>query len=110
MAHPMSGLYFCNPKTGEPNDARHVLNVFDKAVDAAKIVKRLPVTPYDLRGSFATHRAMVVRSFRQLQTEMGHSSPKSIEHYLASASHHRPQESIFHGIPESDLAPLGGPE
>jgi len=58
------------------------------------------VTPYDLRGTFATHRAMVVNSFRQLQTEMGHLSPKSIEHYLASASHYNREDSIFAGSSE----------
>jgi hypothetical protein len=41
---------------------------------------------------------------------MGHSSPKSIEHYLASASHHRPQESIFHGILESEVTQISAPE
>ena len=106
VAHPATGRYFCNPMTGAPYAARYVLNVFGKASVAAGISKRLPVTPYDLRGTFATHRAMVVRSFRQLQTEMGHSSPKSIEHYLASASHHRPQESIFYGIPEAESQTL----
>lgn len=28
------------------------------------------VTPYDLKGTLAMHHAMVVSSFRQLQTEM----------------------------------------
>ena len=74
-----------------------------KAIAAAGIEKRLPPSPYDLRGTFCMHRAMVVKSFRQIQTEMGHASPKSIEHYLAVAGHHRMAESIFNGIPDGDL-------
>jgi len=97
--HTGSGLYFCNPDTGLPYTSRYILKVFDAAMERAGVTKRLPVTPYDLRGTFATHRAMMVRSFRQIQTEMGHLSPQSIQHYLASGSHHKPEDSIFYGIP-----------
>ena len=97
--HPGSGLFFCNPETGKPYTSRYTLKVFGTVMQATGIKKRLPVTPYDLRGTFCTHRAMIVKSFRQLQTEMGHLSPQSIEHYLAAASHHQPEESIFFGIP-----------
>jgi len=64
---------------------------FGKAVVAAKLGRR--VVPYDLRGIFCTHRAMVVKSFRQLQSEMGHLDPKSLENYLAEASKCDPRES-----------------
>lgn len=100
--HPVTGLYFCRATTGKPYISRYVLKVFDKAVTAAGITKRLPLVPYDLRGTYATHRAMVVRNFRQLQTEMGHSSPQSIEHYLDSATHYRPTDSIFYGVPAQE--------
>jgi len=75
-----------------------ILRIFDEVVAAAGITKRLPLTPYDLRGTFCTHRAITTKSFRQLQTEMGYLSPQSIEHYLAAASHYKPDDSIFHGI------------
>ena len=42
----------------------------------------------------------MVKGFRQLQTEMGHLSPESIEHYLAVAGHYKPEESIFYGTGE----------
>jgi integrase len=104
VPHPVSGLYFCNPKDGNPYVARYVLKVFDRAISATGITKRLPVVPYDLRGTFAMHRAMVIKSFRQLQTEMGHSSPKSIEHYLDAANHTMPKDSIFYDVREADFA------
>lgn len=104
IPHPVSGLYFYSKETGEPYSPRYVLKVFARAIKDAGIAKRMPVVPYDLRGTYATHRAMVVKSFRQLQTEMGHSSPKSIEHYLDSATHHLPSESIFYGIAMTDAA------
>ncbi len=80
--HPVTGLYFCQP-TGR---------LFAKIRGAAGVPH---VKPYDLRGTFAMHRAMVVRNFRQLQTEMGHSSPMSIQSYLDEASRFRPEDSIF---------------
>lgn len=96
--HPVSGLYFCNQETGVPYSSRYVLKLFNKAITEAGITKRKPVVPYDLRGTYATHRAMVVRNFRQLQSEMGHASPTSIQHYLDSATHYLPTDSIFYGI------------
>jgi integrase len=99
VPHPTTGLLFGNQATGQPYVARYVQNVFHRAVKAAGIIKRVPLIPYDLRGTFAAHRAMVVQSFRQLQSEMGHLDPKSIQHYLDEAAHHDPKgESIFFGI------------
>jgi integrase len=54
---------------------------------------------HDLRGSYAIHRAMVVKSFRQLQSELGHSDAKSIQSYLDRAEHFDPKESIFYTAP-----------
>ena len=56
---------------------------------------------HDLRGTFATHRAMVVKSFRQLQAEMGHLDLKSILNYLDEASVCDPKASIFFGVDAS---------
>ena len=51
---------------------------------------------HDLRHTFCMHRAMVVKSFRQLQTEMGHSSAASIQKYLDEAQRFDITESIFY--------------
>ncbi|MEE8425102.1 MAG: tyrosine-type recombinase/integrase, partial [Elusimicrobiota bacterium] len=96
--HPKSGLYFANPETGKPYCPRYLQKVFQKAVIAAGIEKRLPLRSYDLRGTFAMHRAMIVRDFRQLQTEMGHRDAGSLQNYLAEAGQYDPRESIFYGV------------
>ena len=93
--HPVSGLYFCRP-SGEAYKVDSIDGVFAKIRDAAGLPN---VKPYDLRGTFAMHRAMVVKNFRQLQTEMGHSSPMSIQSYLDEASRFKPDESIFFEAP-----------
>jgi integrase len=96
--HPVSGLFFCNPKTGNPYAGVYLARVFRKALLKSGVNK--PAVSYDLRGTFATHRAMVVKHFRQLQTELGHSSPDSIQHYLDRAQRFDEKESIFYGIEE----------
>ncbi len=96
--NPASGLYFCNPKTGNPYAGDYLARAFKNALRKSGISK--PAVSYDLRGTFATHRAMVVRHFRQLQTELGHSSPASIQHYLDQAQRFDKKESIFYGIEE----------
>ena len=99
VAHPETGLFFCNPATGRRYVARYLQLTFKKAVAEAGIERR--VVPYDLRGTFAMHRAMVVNSFRQLQAEMGHGDPKSIQNYLDEAATCDPKESIFYGVDAS---------
>ena len=91
-AHPKTGLYFCQP-SGEPYKLDMVEHSFQRVRGLAKLNH---ITSYDLRGTFAMHRAMVVKSFRQLQSEMGHSNPNSIQSYLDSASRFSPEESIFY--------------
>ena len=97
--HPETGLFFCNPVTGRRYVARYLQLAFTKAVAAAAIGRR--IVPYDLRGTFAMHRAMVMKMFRQLQSEMGHLDPKSLENYLAEASKCDPRDSIFYGVDTS---------
>lgn len=94
--HPVTGLYFCNPTTGKNYSPNHYQSTFRDAVAAAKFNRR--IVSHDLRGTFCMHRAMVVKGFRQLQTEMGHLDPTSIQSYMSEASHHDPKESIFYGI------------
>jgi integrase len=54
---------------------------------------------HDLRGTFAVHRALVVKSFRQLQAELGHRDSKSVESYLDRAEQFDPKQSIFYAPP-----------
>jgi integrase len=96
--HATSKLYFARPETGEPYCERHLLRVFQTAVKVAGIVKRKIPCPYDLRGTFAMHRAMRVKNFRQLQAELGHTSPQSIQNYLDEAKHFKAKDSIFVGV------------
>ncbi|MBI3550891.1 MAG: tyrosine-type recombinase/integrase [Elusimicrobia bacterium] len=89
--HPVTGMYFFN-RMGKPYAIDSIDRAFVKVRRRAKLDH---VTPYDLRGTFAMHRAMVVKNFRQLQTEMGHSNPMSIQSYLDEASRYRIEDSIF---------------
>lgn len=93
--HSVSGRYFCKPD-GQPFGVAWIDRIFSRIRAAADLPN---VKPYDLRGTFAMHRAMVVNNFRQLQTEMGHSSPMSIQSYLDEASRFKPDESIFFEAP-----------
>lgn len=99
VPHPETGLFFCNPETGRRYVARYLQLAFKTAAEQAKLGRR--VVPYDLRGTFAMHRAMVVQSFRQLQSEMGHLDPKSIQNYLDEASSCDSKASIFRGVDTS---------
>jgi integrase len=90
--HPETGYFFFK-RAGRPYSLSQVEHLFSKAREAAGLGHTIP---YDLRGTFAMHRAMVVKNFRQLQTEMGHGNPQSIQSYLDEASRYRVEESIFH--------------
>ncbi len=96
--HPVTGLLFARPETGAPYCDRYLLTAFQAAVREAGIVKRKLPRPYDLRGTFATHRAMMGISFRQLQIELGHASPISIRNYLDAAADCTEKDSIFFGV------------
>jgi integrase len=89
--NPATGMYFYN-RMGKT----YAIDSIDRAfVKVRRLAKLDHVNPYDLRGTFAMHRAMVVKNFRQLQTEMGHSNPMSIQSYLDEASRYRIDDSIF---------------
>jgi integrase len=90
--HPETGYFFFK-RAGRPYSLSQVEHLFAKA---RKLSGLEHVISYDLRGTFAMHRAMVVKNFRQLQTEMGHGNPQSIQSYLDEASRFRVEESIFH--------------
>lgn len=89
--HSVTGAYF-HDRQGKPLK----LQVIDRAFHRVRKLASLDhVNPYDLRGTFAMHRAMVVKNFRQLQTEMGRSNPMSIQSYLDEAGRYRREDSIF---------------
>lgn len=91
--HPVTGLYF-HARTGDA----YAIDTIDRAFSRARHLAKLDhVTPYDLRGTFAMHRAMVVKNFRQLQAEMGHSNPMSLQSYLDEAGRYSKEDSIFSG-------------
>jgi site-specific recombinase XerC len=94
--HPVTGYFFFSSRNGRPYSLSQVEHRFDVARRRAGLEH---VISYDLRGTFAMHRAMVVRNFRQLQTEMGHGNPLSIQSYLDEASRYRVEDSIFHTPP-----------
>lgn len=48
---------------------------------------------------FAMHRAIVIRDFRQLQMELGHEDPLSVQSYLDNTSRMMPEDSIFYTAP-----------
>lgn len=56
VAHPETGLFFVNRASGKPYAPRYVQEVFHGAVNAAGIVKRVSLVPYDLRGSLPASR------------------------------------------------------
>ena len=60
---------------------------------------------HDLRGTFAVHRGVVVKTMRQLEVEMGHNDWKSLQSYLDRADQLAPEESIFYASPLPDTAP-----
>ncbi len=90
--HPETGYFFHN-KHGGPLSDSYVEHCFAKVRIKAGLADR---KLHDLRHTFCMHRAMVVKNFRQLQTEMGHSSPASIQKYLAEAQRYDITESIFY--------------
>lgn len=65
-------------------------------IDARAKAKLDHIHAHDLRGTYCVHRALVVKSFRQLQCEMGHRDAKSIQSYLDRAEQFDPAESIFY--------------
>lgn len=44
------------------------------------------------------HRAIMIKDFRQLQMELGHEDPLSVQSYLDNTSRMNPEDSIFCGV------------
>jgi integrase len=109
IPHPQSGFYFHaneRGKTGEPLSYSHFQRLFNKA----RIAAGLPcIRPHDLRGTFCVNRAMVVKDFRQLQIEMGHSNARSIDAYLARAKRFDPKDSYFYDPETASTATASPP-
>ncbi len=103
--HPETGFYFYalgHAGTGGALSYNYFQTLFSRARKAAGLAgdgstERLH--PHDLRGTFAMHRAMVINSFRQLQAELGHGNPRSMQAYLDRARQFDPKESIFYVEP-----------
>ena len=89
--HPETG-YFFTKKNGQPRDSGHMDHVFGDICERAKLAQ---FHFHDLRHTFAMHRAMTQITFRQLQIELGHSSPQSVQAYLDEAARFEPEQSLF---------------
>lgn len=94
---PISGFLFPSTKLAGRRMSDSMVGKYFKAACIAAGLDDFHA--HDLRGSFTMHRAMVVKSFRQLQAELGHGSPHAIESYLARAEHFDPTESVFYMPP-----------
>ncbi|MDE2491547.1 MAG: tyrosine-type recombinase/integrase [Elusimicrobia bacterium] len=89
--HPESG-YFFTKRDGSPNNDDHIKHVFRLIADAAGLND---YRFHDLRHTYAMHRAMTHVTFRQLQIELGHASPQSIQAYLDQAVRFEAGQSLF---------------
>ena len=90
-AHPKSGFYFAGRK-GQPLTYSWTYKHLDAGAEAAGFGW---LRPHDLRHTFAMHRAIVVRDFRQLQMELGHEDPTSVQSYLDNTARMQRDDSIF---------------
>ncbi|OGR47058.1 MAG: hypothetical protein A2X40_07620 [Elusimicrobia bacterium GWC2_65_9] len=96
-ANPRSGfIFYLKPTSSTPLSYSYLHHQFIKAREAAGLPD---IHLHDLRGTFAVHRAMIVKSFRQLQYELGHSDAKSIQSYLSRAETFDSEESVFYVPP-----------
>ena len=91
--HPATGCYFYGARGGGSplpyQWARRQL------VRGARKAGFDWLRPHDMRHTFAMHRAIVVRDFRQLQMELGHEDPVSVQSYLDNTSRLKAEDSIF---------------
>lgn len=90
--HPETG-YFFTRRDGQPCNDDHIKHVLRSVADAAGLNE---YRFHDLRHTFAMHRAMTHVTFRQLQIELGHGSPQSIQAYLDQAVRFEPKQSLFY--------------
>ncbi len=93
--HPKTGYYFSGKK-GQPFPYTYLRGRLVKAARTTFPWLRV----HDLRHTFAMHRAIVIRDFRQLQMELGHEDPLSVQSYLDNTSRMTPEDSIFFTPPE----------
>lgn len=96
VPHPQSRAYFSFQNDGAPMSYSWVSKLFREARVKAGLGH---VKIHDLRGTFAMHRAVVIQDFRQLQAELGHSSPNAVQSYLDTAEQLDRSESIFAAEP-----------
>lgn len=89
--HPVTGYVFTN-KRGKPRGCAWFRKVLYRALAKAGLTR---IHFHDLRGTFTVHRALVVRDFYQLQTELGHESSESINAYLGFTARMNAADSIF---------------
>jgi integrase len=90
--HPVTGNFFAK-RNGEPCNDDHIDHVFRDVCDLAGLKEN---RFHDLRHTYAMHRAMTHVTFRQLQIELGHASPQSVQAYLDQAVRFEPQQSLFY--------------
>lgn len=89
--HPQTGYFFVT-RDGKPWNDHYVNKVFLILRRKADLVQ---YRFHDLRHTFAMHRVMTRITFRQLQIELGHSSPQSVQAYLDQAVRFDSKESLF---------------
>ncbi len=97
--HPKSGFYFAG-RRGRP---LHYSWVYKHLMTGAENAGFTWLRPHDLRHTFSMHRAIVVRDFRQLQMELGHEDPTSVQSYLDNTARMRREDSIFCSPPSHPL-------
>lgn len=103
--HHQSGFYF-HATLREPDKSTAMSDSYAgrRFTEARHAAGLDHIHMHDLRGTFAMHRAMVVNNFRQLQAELGHSNPASMQAYLDRARQFDPKESIFYVPPANDTS------
>lgn len=99
-----------DPKTGNffPIPYQAVSDHFVVARERAGLreeFKNVDFHVHDLRGTFAVHRGVVVKTMRQLEAELGHNDWKSLQSYLDRADQLAPEESIFYAPPPQPAPP-----
>lgn len=96
--HPVTG-YFFPRRDGQPCNDDHIDHVFRDVCDLAGLKE---YRFHDLRHTYAMHRAMTHVTFRQLQIELGHASPQSIQAYLDQAVRFERKQSLLHSQSSRD--------
>jgi integrase len=89
--HPKTG-YFFHGQSGRPLSYSFLRT---RPMEGARLAGLDWFRLHDSRHTFAMHRAIVVRDFRQLQMELGHEDPMSVQAYLDNTARMSREESIF---------------